>query len=135
MHVKCIAAVALVTGAVFNFSSLSIGLDSRLPVPTGVVDVVAGVIDVLEGVVGGFACWQVVLVSPLTGAEIWLNLPALVMASQAYSSMGTMVWPSGQMVSESTGYNQEFGVLIGIRGLLTSIAPEMSFHQPVIRSA
>ena len=82
-HVKCI-----------DIARVLKGVDSKLP-PRA---------DGFNDAPRDACCWQVVLVSPLTGGDIWPILPALEMALQAYSSMGTMVWPSGQMSSVSTGY-------------------------------
>ena len=59
------------------------------------------------GGAGAGAPWQVVELSPLVGGEIWLVLPAAAMVLHAYWSIGTIVWPSGQMVSESTPLHQK----------------------------
>ena len=81
VHIKFIGVVGLMKG-----------VDSKLPLAAGGVEDLSTVA----------CCGQVVLSSPLTGGEIWSILPALEMTLQAYSSVGTMVWPSGQMFSEST---------------------------------
>lgn len=68
---------------------------------TVVVDVGLAAEPVALGLPAG-APRQVVRDFPFLVGEIWLVLPTLAMALQAYSLIGTIISASGQIVSEST---------------------------------